>query len=417
METQISIIIPIYNAEKYLEQCVRSVLCQTLQELEIICIDDGSTDGSVQIIQRLALEDARIVLLRQENQGSGPARNLGIRNAGGKYIAFLDADDYYEDREALQLLFQTCETKNLSVCASKYKHMIYTMENTERTEELLPQIQISQEGVYVYFDYQMDFDYMHYLFLKRLLVENEIYFPAYRRFQDPPFFVKALYMANRFGLVDTCLYSYREADLDTRFNTLKTADLLRGLLDNLSFAKEHGLDILFRTTADRLEYEYANIIIKNISPDDLSILHLLIQANQVISDQYGKPDYIIRPLRILLLPMNRYEKILLQKIEEHKEIALYGAGKFAKIFMAFLKKKNLADRVRNIVVSDLSGNQPQMEGIPVIAFRDFVQGKERHLFVTTGGKNQKEILDYLKQNHFTDFDVVEDVFLDTIAEE
>ena len=412
---KVSIIIPIYNTEEYLEQCIRSVLDQTLQELEIICIDDGSTDNSVQIMKRLAMEDKRVKLFCQENRGAGAARNLGIRNAVGKYVAFLDADDYYRDKNALELMFDACEANNIDVCASMNKCMIYMTDGVERIEKLLPQA--AKETILHYADYQMDFDYMNYLFLRSLLTEKQIFFPDYRRFQDPPFFTRALYSADKFMLVDTCLYGYRAADLNPRFITSKTVDLLRGLLDNLFFAREHGLDILFRTTADRLEYEYAIIIIKNISSDDLGILHLLLQANEVISRQYENSDYVIRPLRILLHPMDRYEKILLQKIEECEEIALYGAGRFAKIFMKYLKKKSLSDKVQSIVVSDISGNQPQMNGIPVIAFQDFVQGKKRHLFVTTGGKNQKEILDYLKQNHFTDYDVVEDVFLDAVAEE
>lgn len=93
---KVSVIIPIYNCEEYLEHCIKSILCQTLKEQEIICIDDGSTDHSAQIIKRLQTEDGRIVLLQQENQGAAAARNLGLQKAKGEYIAFLDADDWVE---------------------------------------------------------------------------------------------------------------------------------------------------------------------------------------------------------------------------------------------------------------------------------------------------------------------------------
>ena len=87
---KVSVIIPIYNGERYLEQCIRSVLCQTLKELEILCVDDGSTDHSSKIIKRLQDEDRRIRLFQQENQGAGMARNLAMKSAQGKYLAFLD---------------------------------------------------------------------------------------------------------------------------------------------------------------------------------------------------------------------------------------------------------------------------------------------------------------------------------------
>ena len=115
---KVSVIIPIYNGERYLEQCIRSVLCQTLKELEILCVDDGSTDHSSKIIKRLQDEDRRIRLFQQENQGAGMARNLAMKSAQGKYLAFLDADDYYMDKDSLELMYDACEANALFACAS-----------------------------------------------------------------------------------------------------------------------------------------------------------------------------------------------------------------------------------------------------------------------------------------------------------
>lgn len=93
---EVSVIIPVYNTEKNLEQCVRSVMGQTLSAIEIICVDDGSTDGSRAILERLAGEDARITVIAQENAGAGAARNRGMDRAKGRYLSFLDADDFFE---------------------------------------------------------------------------------------------------------------------------------------------------------------------------------------------------------------------------------------------------------------------------------------------------------------------------------
>lgn len=92
----ISIIVPIYNTETYLEACIESLLCQTEQNIEVILVDDESTDGSLGIAQRFAQQDKRVKLLQQSHAGQSAARNLGLRHAKGEYIAFVDADDRIE---------------------------------------------------------------------------------------------------------------------------------------------------------------------------------------------------------------------------------------------------------------------------------------------------------------------------------
>ncbi len=91
---RVSVIIPVYNNESFVEKCVRSVMNQTYRELEIIVIDDGSTDGSAKVLSRLAKEDPRIILERQENSGVSVARNRGLQTATGEYLTFIDGDDY-----------------------------------------------------------------------------------------------------------------------------------------------------------------------------------------------------------------------------------------------------------------------------------------------------------------------------------
>lgn len=93
---KVSVIIPCYNAEKYLDQCLTSVINQTLSDIEIICVDDGSTDNSLNMLSQYAERDARIKVLRQQNKFAGVARNAGMDAASGEYFAFLDADDFYE---------------------------------------------------------------------------------------------------------------------------------------------------------------------------------------------------------------------------------------------------------------------------------------------------------------------------------
>ena len=98
---KISVIIPVYNAEKYMRECLDSVIGQALQDIEIICVDDGSTDSSLSVLQKYAAKDTRLKIVAQANQGAAAARNVGMAVAQGEYLAFLDSDDLYCS-EALQ---------------------------------------------------------------------------------------------------------------------------------------------------------------------------------------------------------------------------------------------------------------------------------------------------------------------------
>lgn len=104
----VSVIIPIYNVEKYLRECMESVMHQTLKEIEIICINDGSTDKSAAILQEYAQKDSRIKVINQEHLGVSSARNMGLKNADGKYISFIDGDDAVH-KEFLQKLYEALQ--------------------------------------------------------------------------------------------------------------------------------------------------------------------------------------------------------------------------------------------------------------------------------------------------------------------
>lgn len=114
---KVSVVIPIYNVEKYVEACLQSVMEQTLQEIEIICVNDGSLDKSAEIVERLMKEDKRIRLISKENGGLSSARNVGMTQAVGKYLYFLDSDDMLLGQEALEQLYEISEKNHLdAVC-------------------------------------------------------------------------------------------------------------------------------------------------------------------------------------------------------------------------------------------------------------------------------------------------------------
>lgn len=123
-QAAISIIIPIYNAEKYILRCLESLQQQTLENIEIICIDDGSTDTSTDIIERFAQTEGRCKLIRQSNSGAGAARKRGVYAASGQYIGFVDSDDYV-DSGYFEKLYTAARTNSADVVATSDSFLVY----------------------------------------------------------------------------------------------------------------------------------------------------------------------------------------------------------------------------------------------------------------------------------------------------
>lgn len=116
-----SVIIPVYNVEKYLDTCVESVLCQSFTDFEVLLIDDGATDSSGAICDTWAAKDTRIRVIHQENQGLSGARNTGIREAQGNYLMFLDSDDWWDGPEVLGMVAQRLEKSRAEVLSFDYQ--------------------------------------------------------------------------------------------------------------------------------------------------------------------------------------------------------------------------------------------------------------------------------------------------------
>lgn len=118
MEIKISIIVPVYNAEETLSKSLESAIVQTIYPKEIICINDGSTDHSQEILEAYAGKYKYISVITQENSGAGKARNKGLEIAKGQYVCFLDADDYYIDCHALEKMVEACQENCVKICGS-----------------------------------------------------------------------------------------------------------------------------------------------------------------------------------------------------------------------------------------------------------------------------------------------------------
>ena len=258
---KISIIIPVYNAEWSIGSALNSIKSQTLKDIEIICIDDGSTDNSLNIIQREAQQDSRIVALTQKNQGAGPARNMGLRYASGEYIAFMDADDRYPDENTLERLFREIESSQQEIAGG---YVVFDKGEGIEVDESNPIVRLQDRypngGVVQYKELQFDYHFYAFIYKRQFLVDNNIIFPNYRRYQDPPFFVQAMTTAGSFQYLPIPTYVYLVGHQNVVWRETVCEGVLRGLDDVLHISQKNGLQTLHCETYKKLTSYYQHFL-------------------------------------------------------------------------------------------------------------------------------------------------------------
>lgn len=211
---KVSVIIPVYNSDKYLEETLKSIVEQSLKEIEIICIDDGSTDSSVNIIKKFSQMDNRIKILYQKHKGGGAARNLGLTMARGKYVSFLDADDFF-DRTMLEKAYKKCEEHNAEICV--YGVNCYNQNSKQVYYEIsgLRDYLLPSQQVFSWRDFpDYIFNSFHNwpwnkMFLRSFLDVNHIRFQEIWRTNDLLFTNVALVKANKITIIREPLVNYR----------------------------------------------------------------------------------------------------------------------------------------------------------------------------------------------------------------
>lgn len=198
--TKVSLIVPIYNSQNYLEKCIKSLISQTLKDIQIILINDGSTDNSEKIIK--SFDDKRIVYISKNNEGIGKTRNLGIDKATGEFLAFVDSDDYLNEHFC-EYMYQKAvnDDCDLVVCdffedrntlvGIKFKDFKDT--NLRETPELINYINLGP---------------CNKLYKKSLFDDKSNRFEENLKYEDAPFVVKMLVSANKIGKVNDYLTYY-----------------------------------------------------------------------------------------------------------------------------------------------------------------------------------------------------------------
>lgn len=276
----LSVISPVYNKEGYLGQCVASCLSQTLRDIELIFIDDGSTDGSLGLLKELAARDGRIRVLTQENGGAASARNKGIDEARGEFVFFLDSDDYIPETTALERLYESAKTNGTLIAGGS---MTIDRGGKLDSDSLHGRAldSFEREEVVSYLDYQYDYDYTRYIYSLGLLREHDIRFPALRQFEDPVFFVRAMLAAGVFSTIPDAVYAYRVAyRVEAPWSERMVLDRVRGGMELLELSRALGLARLHAHVVGQLDGEMRSAFLDNAG--SAAVLSAMCRANAAV---------------------------------------------------------------------------------------------------------------------------------------
>lgn len=279
-EYTVSVIMPVFNGEKFLKRSMDSLLKQTLDNFEIVFIDDGSTDNTLKIINGYKEKYDFVTVLTQENSGSGKARNYGINEAKGEYIAFLDADDFFIDDDALEKMYDLAVLNDAKMVTANIKH---DLDNQGKFVPFGPFHYYRSNNVILPEQYGIPWSFYKNIFKRDFLVENNIYFPDLLRGQDPVFLAEALTKVDKIYVAATDLYAYvYNSDTAKASNPRKLYDQLlhyRQVMDYLDIPK-----------FSRRREEYKRKIILFCSRlDDDSVVDAIESVRDIFKDM---PDFL-----------------------------------------------------------------------------------------------------------------------------
>lgn len=293
---KVSIIIPVYNVEKYLEQCLDSVLNQSLNDIEVICINDGSTDSSPDILNEYKSKDQRLKIISQSNQGAGASRNNALKYANGEYVYFMDSDDYL-DEDALKKAYTVAFDNDADFAIFKIQNFYEeTGEVIDDDYYNMPQLkEIVGNNVFNYSDISKialklcvcpPGNLFNHEFIK------DTKFPEHLLFEDNVFFTEALFKAQRIIFLDEFLYNRRKRlDSTTTPITVRSVDTIEITNLLLDLCNHYNHNNHKRELYYRIFNNIYNVFKNADSKDKEEIFQKIKSDYQKSKDKWERDDF------------------------------------------------------------------------------------------------------------------------------
>ena len=336
---KVSVIIPVYNVEKYLGECLESIIDQSLEDIEIVCVNDGSTDNSLSILESYAELDNRIKIISQENHGLAAARNTGLKNINGDYVYFIDSDDFLE-LSALEELYNLAEEKSLDFVMFK----LINFDDEINEYYTIPDYEMSEisnligENVFNFEDledliFKIAVSSVNKLYNMDFINKTGASFPEGLIFEDNVFFWEILFDAKRIGFVDKHFYNRRRrANSITGAANLNFVDTLK--IHNLIFEifKKHNQFDKYKEQLFNQKVRSANNRFRQVNKNDkhLFFVEMKNDFEQMVED-YGYED--------ILLTLKKNNKYIFQNVIKSRG---------SEEYLLLMKKDKLEKNIKSI---------------------------------------------------------------------
>ena len=413
---KISVIVPVYKVECYLETCLDSIAHQTMVDIEIICVDDGSTDSSGKIIDRYAAVDKRFIVLHKRNAGYGAALNDGLRIAVGQYIGIVESDDRIAPN-MFEELYKTASQNNLDFVKSDafywYENINYLKRIHDKSINELYDRVLGEKDRNTFFDFFMNI--WTGIYKKEFLWGNNIKFnesPG-ASYQDNGFWLQTCFYAKRVMWMNEAFYYYRqdnpEASVKSNAKMMamtKEYEYVEKLVKEreqeqlLPYVYSYRLVRLkgtFHRIADEKKYDF----VKQIE-EDYQKYKAYIKNNRYV-------DGWIREL--LEAPVEYCDKVISDKkkvkemIKGSEGVVIYGAGRQADIIMRILYNEGMFEKIKCFAVSEEMTNR-QMASKDILRVEDakeYFSGAVFILAVAPGTNAYYNMRERLKQLGINDY--------------
>ena len=307
---KISVLMPVFNDEEYLSESIDSILKQTLKDIEVICVNDGSTDNSLEILNDYSEKHDFIKVFTKENEGSGIARNFALTKATGQFIAFLDSDDIFLNDNALELMYESAiKNDALMVSANllgiNLKGELVVNRNLER---------FSDEGMITPDEYGIPYSFYKNIFDREFLIKNNIIFPDLLRGQDPVFLAEIFSLIDRIPTVPVDLYGFRYPKTGSllKINThRKKYDYIKHFKETFDILDGAGFSVMKKNYEEKL-FEFINAYHNRYTKEIKDIVYDIFGDDEDILNSVK--DMFTNPKVSVIVPIHNASEFLNESI-------------------------------------------------------------------------------------------------------
>ena len=241
---KVSVIVPVYNVEKYLKRCLDSLINQTLSDIDIICINDGSKDSSLQILEQYAQKESRIVIYNQENSGLSVARNTGLEHASGEYIGFVDSDDWV-DLDFYEKLYNSAKNNNADIAVADFirEHPNKKPKRLKLKEE---KIYTTPEDKFMICKVHREGCVWNKIYRTEFIKSINLKFVPKMYYEDRDFTIRSLYFSKKLVTTPNTYYRYfvnPKSIVNKRRNYIQDEHYILVRQQVLQFIKEHNIKV------------------------------------------------------------------------------------------------------------------------------------------------------------------------------